>query len=202
MLKSTIDSKIKIRKLEDLIETPKFVRVNKFDELAAHKFAEDVNRCVSSEQPVVPIIIDSYGGQVYSLLAMVDVIKSCPVPVATIVEGKAMSCGAVLFSCGSEGYRFMGQNSTLMVHDVSSGSFGKVEEIKSDARETERLNDKIYKMMAVNVGKPENYFLDLVHERGHSDWYLTPEDAKSHNLTNHIRIPSFTLSLDVKTTFA
>jgi ATP-dependent Clp protease protease subunit len=124
------------------------------------------------------------------------------VPVATIVEGKAMSCGAILFSCGAEGYRFMGANSTLMIHDVSSGSFGKVEEIKSDAKEVDRLNDKIYKMMATNVGKPEDYFLNLVHERGHSDWYLSPEDCKSHNLTNHIRLPSFHTSIEVKTIFA
>ena len=59
-------------------------------------------------------------GEVYSLMAMISVIKHAEIPVATIVEGKAMSCGAILFSFGEEGKRFMCPHATLMIHDVSS----------------------------------------------------------------------------------
>lgn len=133
MKKYKIDPSIKIRKLEELCDVPSIVYVNKFDEEAAKGFVVAMRDAEQKHQPVVPIIIDSYGGQVYSLLSMVDVVKRCSKPVATIILGKAMSCGAVLFTMGSDGMRFMGSNATLMIHDVSNISLGKIEEIKADA---------------------------------------------------------------------
>ena len=105
-------------------------------------FLSLINKAQNSGQPVIPVIIDSYGGQVYSLMSMISDIKHSKIPVATIVQGKAMSCGAILFSFGTEGYRYMDPDATLMIHDVSSMEIGKVEEIKASAEETERLNQK------------------------------------------------------------
>ena len=102
------------------------------------------------EQMVLPVVIDSYGGQVYSLMSMISDIQHSRIPVATIVQGKAMSCGAILFSFGTEGRRYMDPDATVMIHDVSSMGWGKVEEIKADAKEVERLNQKVYKMMATS----------------------------------------------------
>ena len=120
---------------------------------------------------------------------MISSIKSSNIPVATIVKGKAMSCGAILSSFGEEGLRFMDKDATMMIHDVSSYAFGKIEELKSDVRESERLNKKVYTMMARNCGKPDNYFSDLIHDKGHADWFLDAEEAKEHNIVQQIRIP-------------
>jgi len=111
-----------------------------------------------------------------------------------------MSCGAILLSCGHEGMRYMSQNATVMIHDVSSFALGKVEEIKSSAEETARLNKLIYETMAVNCGQDPNYFLDIVHEKGHSDWFLDAKDAVKHKLVNHVRVPEFRVkvTLDVQ----
>jgi ATP-dependent Clp endopeptidase proteolytic subunit ClpP len=202
MIYHQIDSKLKVKKLEDLIDLPVVVLVNKFDEASAKSFRDDFTRALNTGQKIVPIVIDSYGGQVYSLMSMIAAIKASPVPVATIVTGKAMSCGAILFSFGTEGYRFMDPTATLLIHDVSSGSFGKVEEIKADAKEVERLNQVVYKMMATNVGKPEDYFLKLVHDhKGHADWYLDAAECKTHNLANHLRLPSFKVKVSTDISF-
>ena len=67
----------------------------------------------------------------------------------------------VLFSFGNEGLRYMDQHATVMIHDVSSGGFGKIEELKADVKEAERLNKKLYYMMAENCGKNKTYFLKL-----------------------------------------
>lgn len=187
-------------KAVELRNDPVIIRVNKFDEDSAKEFVESMSVAQNTGQNVVPVIIDSYGGQVYSLMTMISAIKSSRVPVATIVEGKAMSCGAILFSFGAEGLRFMDPDATLMIHDVSSGAWGKIEELKTDVREAERLNRKVYEMMARNCGKPADYFLKMVHERGHADWYLDATEAKSHNLANELRLP--TLSLKVSLDFS
>ena len=125
----------------ELKHQPVIIRVNKFDEKAAQDFNNKMAAAQSTGQKVVPVIIDSYGGQVYSLMSMISAIKSSEIPVATIVEGKAMSCGAVLLSFGEQGMRFADPDATVMIHDVSSGGYGKIEELKADVKEAERLDD-------------------------------------------------------------
>lgn len=199
MISYSVSPDLKVKSPADLLaDLPEVVLVNKFNEDGAEKFRTSFNKALQSKQPIVPIVIDSFGGQVYALLSMLDIIKASTKPVATIVQGKAMSCGAILFSAGKEGFRFMGPSATVLIHDVSSWASGKVEEVKADAAETERLNHLIYTMLANNCGKPDNYFLELVHKRGHADWFLNAEECKEHNLANHIRIPTLKIQIDLK----
>lgn len=181
------------------IKRPLVVRVTKFDEESAETFAKQMSAADDTGQPFIPIIIDSYGGDPYSLQAMRDVISSARATVATIVEGKAMSCGAILFSCGAEGYRFVGPNATIMIHDVTHGEepYKKAEEVKADAKEIERLNNMFYHTLAQNCGKPADYFLNHVNKRHRADWYLTPEEAVKHNLANHVGIPRLVKTVTV-----
>jgi ATP-dependent Clp protease protease subunit len=181
----------------ELRKNPVMVRVNKFDEKSAKEFQEQVALAHNTGQKVIPVIIDSYGGQVYSLMAMISAIKHSELPIATIVEGKAMSCGAILFSFGEEGLRFMDPDATLMIHDVSSMNWGKNEEVQASAEETARLNSKIYTMMARNCGKKDDYFLKVVHKKGHADWFLDAEEAKKHKIANQLRVPKLSISVDV-----
>jgi ATP-dependent Clp protease protease subunit len=201
MIISKIDPQIKVRKLEDLITLPITIIVNKFDEESAKEFRKQFGEASSTNQQVIPVVIDSYGGECYALMSMLGVIKSATSPVATIITGKAMSCGSILFSAGSEGYRFMDPLATVMIHEISSFTFGKVEEVKADAQEVNRLNQLLYNMMAENVGKPKDYFLNLIHEKKHADWYLTAEECLKHNLTNHLHIPSFNINISFNTNF-
>jgi len=180
---------------------PTIIRVRKFDEASAKEFTDLTMRAQNTGQPYMPVIIDSYGGQVYSLMSMISDIKHSKVPVVTIAQGKAMSCGAILFSFGTEGYRYMDPDSTIMIHDVSSMNLGKIEEIKAGAEETERLNQKVYQMMAENCGHHKDYFLDMIHEKGHADWFLDADEARKHNLANHLHIPEMKIETKVNFKF-
>ena len=173
----------------ELRRDPVIVVVNEFTEEAASEFGSAISHAQNTGQKAIPVIIDSYGGEVYALLSMISSIRASSIPVATIVKGKAMSCGAILSSFGEEGLRFMDRDSTMMIHDVASAAFGKVEELKADARESDRLNKKLYTMMARNCGKADDYFLNLIHDKGHADWFLEAEEAKEHNIIQQIRIP-------------
>lgn len=185
----------------ELRKEPIVIRVNKFDEDSANKFSNAMSLAQSTGQTMIPVIIDSYGGQVYSLMSMIANIKSSKLPVATIIEGKAMSCGALLFSYGTSGYRYMDKHATVMIHDVSSGAHGKIEEIKADAKEGDRLNQRLYHEMAANCGKESEYFLTQIHERSHADWYLDSDEALLIGLTNHVRVPELKVKIDVEYTF-
>ena len=185
-----------IKELE-LKKSPVIIRVNKFNEDSAKKFADSMAAAHNTGQKIIPVVIDSYGGEVYSLMSMIAAINDADLPVATIVEGKAMSCGAILFSCGEEGLRFMDQNATLMIHDVSSMEWGKVEELKASAKEADRLNDKVYTMMARNCGKKDDYFLKIVDKKKHADWFLDAKESKKHNLANQVRLPTMHIDVEV-----
>ena len=178
-------------------DLPVIIRVRKFDEPAAKAFSETMTSAQNTGQPIVPVIIDSYGGQVYSLMSMISDIKNSKIPVATIAQGKAMSCGAILFSFGTEGHRYMDPDATIMIHDVSSMGWGKVEEIKASAEEVERLNQKVYRMMAKNCGQSEDYFLNIVHDKSHADWFLDAEECKKHNMANHLHVPELKIKANV-----
>lgn len=198
-----IDPRISIPEADKTIEIPAFVKfTGGFTEESAAKFRSELNMAESharaAQQEVIPIIIDSFGGEVYSLLSMIDAIDACDIPVATIVESKAMSCGAILFSCGAEGHRYMGPNATVMIHDVSSMTWGKIEEMKISVAEAERLNKIVFERMSKNCGHKKSYFGDLIAKKKHQDWFLDYKEAKGHNLTNHTKLP--VMQVDIKMT--
>jgi len=185
-----------IKELE-LRKPPILIRVNKFDEESAKKFHQEIALAHNTGQPIIPVVIDSYGGEVYSLMSMISAITNAELPVATIIEGKAMSCGAILFSFGEEGRRFMDPHATLMIHDVSSMNWGKIEELKADAEEADRLNEIVYRVMAQNCGHTDAYFKKIVHKKGHADWYLDAKEAKKHNIANFLRVPKLLINVEV-----
>ena len=185
----------------ELKRAPVIIRVNEFNNKSAREFELQMSKAHNTGQSIIPIIVDSYGGQVYSLMSMISSIRHSELPIATIIEGKAMSCGALLYSCGEEGMRFMDPDATLLIHDVSTMVWGKVEEIKASATEADRLNQNLYRMMARNCGKKEDYFLNLINENKHAHWFLDAAEAKVHNLANQIRVPKINITVNVSIDF-
>lgn len=171
------------------------------EELAS-QFASEWTMAVNSQQPVIPIMIDSVGGDVYAALAIHDLIKTSEIPVATIVCGKAMSAGAFLLSCGTDGYRFASPNSTIMVHEASmTGMEGKFQDIQIETFELSRLNKMMLEIQSINCGKNKDYFEKLLKKKKNVDVYMGPEEAVKHGLVNHIRLPELDIKVDIITTF-
>lgn len=175
--------------------------VNSFNEQSVKEFKSEFDELNHSNIPIIPIFIDSYGGEVYSLFAMLDIISTAIKPIATIALGKAMSCGGILLACGSPEFRFVGPYSTVMIHDAASMSFGKIEELKADVFEADRLNTKMYNILDERCNKKKDYFNKLMGERKHANIYLNPEEVILHGLADHMGIPviDMTFNLNVIT---
>lgn len=196
--KLSVDPIIKA-KHEELLDQPVIVTVNSFDDDGVKNFRKGLEKAHHTGQPVIPVLIDSYGGSVYGCLDMISNIKKSSLPVHTIITGKAMSAGAILFGMGKT--RWMAEHATIMLHDASMGTEGKTEEIKSDANELERLNKLIFKLLAQNCGQPEDYFEKIVHQKGHADWYLTVKEAKKHKLCTNVGVPEISVKVSVSYNF-
>jgi ATP-dependent Clp protease protease subunit len=197
----TIDPQIKVRDPSELLMLPRVLRVRSFNEEACKAFAKEMSLAHQTGQNIIPVVIDSYGGTVYSLLSMIDTIEAAKLPVATIAEGKAMSCGAVLLTCGTPGYRYIGPNATLMIHDVTGGSSRtKSEELKMSAREIGRLNKKLWRILEKNTGKEKGALWNMSQDRARTDWYILPKQAVSHGFADYVGVPTFETTVSVKTT--
>lgn len=184
-----------------LISQPVIIRLNKFHEESVKEVSKSFNAAHNTGQSVIPIIIDSYGGYVHSLLAIMSEISNSTLPVATIVVGKAMSCGAILMSMGTPGYRYIDKDAAVMMHDVSGFNHGKIEDLKSNVAETSRLNNLIFQRMAQNCGhKNRKYFLNELASKK-ADWYMTPVQAKKHNMVDYIGIPNYKIHASVDVNF-
>jgi ATP-dependent Clp protease protease subunit len=93
------------------------------------------------------LYINSYGGSVDEYLAIHDTLKLLKCKVATICVGKAMSCGAMLLLSGCKGYRFITENSRVMLHEMSSITFGPVSTMANDLKEVKRLQELFKKLL-------------------------------------------------------
>lgn len=184
----------------ELLDMPQVVLVQKFTEEGVKQFRDEMERAHNTGQPLIPIVIDSYGGSVYGCLDMVGHLQKASLPCHTIVTGKAMSAGAILWGMGQQ--RHMAEHATLMLHDASTWAAGKTEEVKADAKELERLNNLIFRMIARNCGQKDDYFIKMVHDKGHADWYLTAKECKKHKLCTNIGIPELTVEVAVNYSFA
>lgn len=184
-----------------LINEPVIIKVLDFTAASASKFSEDMSHAHSTGQEVIPIVCDSFGGHVHALITMIDIINNATIPVATAVQGKAMSCGAILASCGQKGLRFMGEHARMMIHDVSSMSTGKAGELQASAKEIETLNKFIFSILSKNAGVDKNYFENILQDRGRSNWYMGAKEAKKHKLIDKVGLPKFKISVNMKQEF-
>lgn len=169
------------------------IRVNEFTGDEVNYFIDEFDKAISNKQPAIPIVVDSYGGGVYEFLTIADLILSSPVPVHTIAMGKTMSCGMALFMLGKE--RWFAPNAFGMIHDIATYSGGKIEEVKADTKQTEKLYRKVMEVSCANVGRSVEYFLDIIHKKSHADWFFGAKEAKKHGIATHIGVPEFTLEV-------
>jgi len=121
----------------------------------------------------IKIYIDSYGGAVYQCFGLLSVIERSETPIHTIVTGCAMSCGFLLLISGHK--RFAHKMSTPLYHQVSTGFFGKVQDMKEKVEEAKRLQEQIeeYTKEKTKIGKKK---LKKILENK-IDWYMTSEEA-------------------------
>jgi ATP-dependent Clp endopeptidase proteolytic subunit ClpP len=80
----------------------------------------------------IKLHIQSDGGEVFSAFSAVDTIKNCKVPVHTYIEGCAASAATIISVAGHK--RFITRNSHMLIHQISSGFWGKMNEIEDEMK--------------------------------------------------------------------
>jgi ATP-dependent Clp protease protease subunit len=164
--------------------------VNDFTEESAQDFREALIDAAKGDimRPIV-IYIDSYGGQVDALAKMVETMEELPNPIVTVAVGKAMSCGAVLLSCGN--VRFCGKHARIMIHEMSGGTHGDVHDMNADAEEMKRLNRYFMGILAKNCGIKGGYdaLRKIIKGQDGRDTYMDAQAALAFGIVDAIGMP-------------
>ena len=169
--------------------------VNDFDEWSSRSLSWSINDSKRNNQKAMAVVIDSYGGEAYSLLGMIDQLENCGLDVITIASAKAMSCGAILLATGKK--RYATPNATIMIHAVWSRMAGNVGTLKNELNESNRLNEKIFSLLDQRTNKPAGWWAKKLEDNNNNDLFLTPEQALEYGLITDIGTPNITDFFDI-----
>lgn len=126
--------------------------------------------------------INSPGGSVYDALAIYDTMQFVTNDVQTVGIGVQASAAAFLLSSGTKGKRFLLPHASVMIHQPSSGTQGKVTDQEIDLRESLRIKRLLEEIMARNTGQK----MEQIHEDMERDKWLTAEEAKTYGIIDEI----------------
>ncbi|MDQ3239402.1 MAG: ATP-dependent Clp protease proteolytic subunit, partial [bacterium] len=100
------------------------------------------------------LYINSYGGSVIDLLAIIDCIDNLACDVWTIGIGVCASSGAVLLSAGTPGKRYCYEHTRILLHEVSNTVKGTVSDLDIRIQETRVLQHILYDLISVRTKQP------------------------------------------------
>ena len=131
----------------------------------------------------ITMYINSGGGSVSSGLAIYDVMSMIKSDVRTICIGRAASMASVLLINGAKGKIHILPHAEVMIHEVSSGTFGKVTEMQEHLEHSKNLNTKLRKIIVDKT----NLNWKLVKEYTiNKDKWFNAKEAKYYGFVDKI----------------
>jgi ATP-dependent Clp protease protease subunit len=128
------------------------------------------------------LYINSPGGSVYDALAIFDTMQYVKSDVQTVGIGVQASAAAFLLSSGAKGKRYILPHATVMIHQPSSGTKGKVTDQEIDLKEALRVKRLLEQIMAKNTGQKA----DKIHVDMERDFWMTSDEAKKYGLVDEV----------------
>ena len=96
--------------------------------------------------------------------------------------GLVASMGSVLLAAGEKGKRFVLPNTTIMIHQPSSGTQGKITDMEIFMEEMQRLKKVFVKHMSEFTGRKEKEVFDAMER----DNWMDAEAAKKFGLIDSV----------------
>lgn len=130
----------------------------------------------------ITLHVDTPGGSVKSGLSIVDVMNYVSSDIVTINTGMAASMGSILLGAGTKGKRHSLRFSRVMLHQVSTGAEGNIQDIRRSIAEGEKYNDLLFGLLGEYTNKdPKEVMKDA--ER---DLWLSAEEALKYGIIDNI----------------
>src|SRR5574338_523016 len=128
------------------------------------------------------LYINKPGGSVYDAMAIYDTMQFVTNDVQTVGIGMQASAAAFLLSSGAKGKRFILPEATVMVHQPSSGTRGKVTDMEIDLKESLRVKQRLNEIMAANTGQK----VEKIKDDMERDYWMTADEAQKYGLVDKV----------------
>ena len=155
------------------------------------EFTEDLANSVvaqllflESDNPEKDIIIyiNSPGGYVSAQTAIFDTMNYVKPDVSTICVGHASSAAAVTLAAGTKGKRCALKNARIMLHQVSSGVVGHIEDMRIRMGEADFLNERMIEELAKITKKS----VKRIKQDLNRDYFMSAEEAKKYGIIDEV----------------
>ena len=128
------------------------------------------------------IYINSPGGSVYDAMAIYDTMRYVTNDIQTVGIGMQASAAAFLLSSGTKGKRFILPEATVMIHQPSSGTRGKVTDMEIDLKESLRVKQRLNEIMAASTGQK----IAKIKDDMERDYWMTAQEALKYGLVDKV----------------
>ncbi|HEV7290084.1 ATP-dependent Clp protease proteolytic subunit [Sphingomonas sp. R647] len=139
---------------------------------------------LESENPKKDIwmYINSPGGVVTAGMAIHDTMQYIRPRVGTVCIGQAASMGSFLLAAGEPGLRVALTNARIMIHQPSGGAQGMASDIQIQAKEIQRIKDRMNGLYVKYTGQP----LERIESAMDRDTFLEADEAKAFGLVDEV----------------
>ena len=154
-----------------------------------HFLSEEIGLYGSSDAARIVLHINSPGGDLLTAIQAINLIRSSPVPVLTILNGAAESAALLILMAGNKRAAF--SNSFGMAHHLSTAIEGKFHDLQSNV---EHLNMLDSTMIALWKTYTKLDMKTIRNEMlGRHDKYLDTAALKRYNIIDEILTPGSSL---------
>lgn len=154
------------------------------NEQQVYSFTAQMLSLMEDEQSPISIYVNSPGGEIYSGLAIYDMIQACKAPINMYCIGMAASMGALIFSSGQKGRRYILPHSKVMIHEpmILNQIGGSASTIKSTADSILQTRELLNGILAKHTGKT----IKEINKATDHDNFMTAEQAIAFGLCDEI----------------
>lgn len=132
------------------------------------------------------LMICSEGGDLSCAFALIDVMQSSAIPVKTVGLGQIGSAGLCIFIAGAPGRRILTPNTSILSHQFSWESSGKVHELFATVREFELTQQRMVGLYKVCTGLDDDTIQKVLLPS--SDVYLSATEAMKYKICDHVSV--------------
>lgn len=130
-------------------------------------------KCILKKDKFIYIHINSFGGSVFAALSTIDTIQSLRVPIVSIIEGSAASAATMISICCD--YRIILPNSLMLIHQLSSSTWGKMNELEDEMKNLKKLMKMITELYKKYTKLKPNKLDEILK---HDIWWDSKECLK------------------------
>ena len=130
----------------------------------------------------ISLWINSPGGSVPAMLAIMDVMRIIPNDVSTLAMGLACSAGQFLLSAGTPGKRSALPHARILLHQGSAGIGGTAVDIAIQAEDLRHTRDTVLGLIAEHTGQP----LERIVADSQRDRWFTAEEALAYGFVDRV----------------